>query len=397
MKRSSFSAVVLLTATARQALFACLLVLPLLLGCSSGSDGGIDFADPVEPAPEPEPEPEPEPVVTAFQEIIDQGIIRYLGLYTPMLSEPDGDIVNHSFGAGDGPLCIDGSEFTMATRDAGSEDLVIFLQGGGACWSTFCAATQSAEAGIPSLGILDPDRDNNPVRDWNQVYLPYCDGGLHASDRDSDSDGDGVDDRFQRGLHNLSASLDVAVSTFPSPRRILLIGNSAGGLGTTFALPLVRYMYPEAPIELVNDSGVGVARPGDPSFIQLLMDDWNSGAFIPDSCEDCIADDGHLSNYHIWQMDEDENLRRGMLSYSRDTTFADFFLGIGKDAFEVALLEEMQKLEDAHPDRQRSWIPAGADHTFVLLEPDKTAGGVPVMDWISAMLDDSDDWRSVKD
>ena len=342
-------------------------------------------------------EPDPEPVVLAFQEIIDQGIIRYLGEYTPMLSEPDGDIVNHSFGAGDGPLCIDGSEYTMATRDVGAEELVIFLQGGGACWSTFCAATQNAAPGIPMIGILDPDRDNNPVKDWNQVYLPYCDGGIHTSDRDSDSDGDGADDRFQRGLHNLSAALDVAINTFPEPSRILLIGNSAGGMGTTFSLPLVRYLYPDVPIDLVNDSGVGVLRPGEPEFIRMVMDDWNSSAFLPESCADCISEDGHLTNYHIWQMNEDENLRRGMLSYSRDTTFADFFLQIGKDAFEVALLEEMQKLEDAHPDRQRSWIPAGADHTFVLLEPDKTAGGVPVMDWISAMLDASDDWVSVKD
>lgn len=373
--------------TRKYALCVCLLSLSILAACSDSSDKTRS-----------EPEPAlPEPTVAAFQELYDQGVTRYLGEYTPMLSEADGDIVNHSFGAGDGPLCIEGTEYTMATRDAGSQDLVIFLNGGGACWSEFCAANKEAEKGIPVAGILDPGRDDNPVRDWNQVYLPYCDGGLHASDRDSDSDGDGVDDRFQRGLHNLSAALDVAVNTFPAPRRILLTGASGGGLGTTWALPLVRYVYPDTPIDLVNDSGVGIGRPDDPSFLELLVEDWNLSAFIPESCENCIPEDGHFTDYHIWQMNEDENLRRGMLSYSRDTTFADFFLQIGKDAFEVALFEEMQQLDDAHPERQHSWIPAGEDHTFITREPDQTAGGIPVLDWIGAMLDGSDDWVSVQD
>jgi hypothetical protein len=80
-------------------------------------------------------------------------------------------------------------------------------------------------------------------------------------------------------------------------------------------------------------------------------------------------------------MDEASNFRRGMLSYNRDSTIADFFLMIGQDAFEEAFYEEMQELEDAHPDRQRSWIPAGSDHTVLQRAPDETAGGVAMMGW----------------
>tara|TARA_R110002110_G_scaffold205066_1_gene416644 strand:+ start:37356 stop:38486 length:1131 start_codon:yes stop_codon:yes gene_type:complete len=358
-----------------------LLASALLAGCSDSSDNSST-------AP---------PAATPFQEIYDQGVIRYLGEYTPMLSEADGDIVNHSFGAGDGPLCLNGSEYSMATRDAGAEELVIFLEGGGACWSEFCAATTEVTPGMPSAGLLDPTRANNPVKDWNVAYVPYCDGGIHGSDKDTDTDGDGQADLLQRGLHNLSAALDVAVATFPAPTRILLTGQSAGGLGTTLALPLVRYLYPDVPIEIVNDSGVGIARPDQPEFVELLISDWNFGAFFPESCTDCISPDGHLSNYHIWQLDQDPTLRRSMLSYTRDTVFADVFLMIGKDAFEEILPVQMQKLEDAHPDRMRSWVPAGAGHTFLVAEPDQTAGGVPLMDFIAAMLNGSGDWVSVSD
>ena len=366
-----------------RALLLYALMLPFLIACSSSNNNNKNwgFGDDSEP----------------FFELYEQGINRYLGIYTPMSSEQKANIITHTFGGGDGPLCLDGSEYRMATRDAGSEDLVIFLQGGGACWSTFCAANESAEEGIPEIGLLDPDRSNNPVKDWNLVYLPYCDGGLHASDRDNDYDNDGTFESPQRGLHNLSAALDVAVSTFPNPRRILLSGASGGGFGTTFALPLVRALYPDIAIDVVNDSGVGVAKPGQPEFLEMLLNDWNLGAFIAASCPDCLDDDGHLTNFLVWQFDQDPNVRRGILSYTQDTVLADFFLAIGGPAFEEALFPELAQMEEAHPDRVRSWVPAGNGHTFVQAEPDKTAGGVPVMDWIAAMLDKSDDWESVKD
>lgn len=356
-----------------------------LAGCSDGSDRSTTPPAPIEPAAAP------------FQELFDQGIGRYQGEYTPMSSEEVGGIFTHTFGAGDGPLCIDGSEFRMATLDASSEDLVIFLQGGGACWSELCAANTSASTGIPQFGILDPSREDNPVQDWNVAYFPYCDGGLHASDRDTDTDGSGDADRFQRGLHNLSAGLDVTLANFPSPRRVVLMGASAGGLGTSLALPLVRQIYPDVPIDVVNDSGVGIARPNGPAFVELLSNDWNIGAFFPESCDNCISEDGHFSNYHIWQMQQDENVRRGMLTYSRDTVFGNVFLQIGLDAWEEIVFPEMQKLEDAHPQRSRYWIPSGEGHTFVQAEPDTTAGGVALMEWITLMLDGSDDWVSARD
>jgi hypothetical protein len=340
-----------------------------------------------------------------FAELIDSGIARYLGMYTPMTSETlEGGVVAHAFGTGDGPLCLDGSEYRMATYDQGSDELVIFLQGGGACSTKFCSATQSAETGIPQVGILDPDREDNPVKSWNQVYLPYCDGGLHASDADNDYDGDGTPETRQRGLHNLSASLDVAVNAFPSPSRILLTGASAGAYGTTFALPLVRHLYPDVPIELVNDSGVGIGVPDDQGYLMVLMNDWNQNAFIPADCSGlpCLGEDGHLSDYQSWQLDVDTLTRRSYLSSKRDTVIADAFLQIGGSAHEAALIPELADMEARHPARVRSWVIDGNAHTYVQRDPETTSGvgingGVSVFDFIRAQLDDSPDWVSVSD
>ncbi|WP_241521202.1 pectinacetylesterase family protein [Kineobactrum sediminis] len=360
-------------------------MLPLLVACSDSSDSPVQ--PPVEVVPE----------VAPFQELYDQGIDRYLGIYTPMLSETDGDIVNHSFGSGDGPLCLTGGEYTMATRDTGSEDLVIFLQGGGACWSDLCLATEQAAPGIPPFGILDPARADNPVADWNTVYLPYCDGSLHAGDQDVDTDDDGEADRFHRGLHNLSASLDVAVSTFPAPRKILLTGISGGAFGTTYAMPLVRKLYPNVPIELINDSGIGLGRQDDRSFIEQLLDEWNANAFFPESCETCIGDDGHITDYHKYQLSEDDNFRLGMMSYTRDAVIAGVFVRIPPEEFEAALRGELDDLEAAYPERVRSFVATGTEHTFLLGDLQKTGGGTAVADWVSAMLEGAGGWETTRD
>ena len=353
----------------------------------SAAPGGNNASQPVAPASSP------------YQELVDQGVTRYLGMYTPMLSEADGDgdIVNHSFGAGDGPLCINGSEFTMATRDQGSDELLIFLQGGGACWPGLNACAEEATKGIPKGGLLNPDQANNPVASWSTVYVPYCDGGLHGSDRDRDDDGDGELDRFQRGLHNLSAALDVAVRTFPAPRRIVLAGISAGGFGTTFALPLVRQLYPDIPIEAINDSGLGILRPGEPEFASQRFDDWNSRAFLPASCETCIGDDGHTTDIHKWLLEQDDNFTLGMMSYTRDTVISVTFTGAGGKVFERELIAELENLEAAFPQRVRSFVAAGPAHTFLLGSLVTTSGAVTVADWVTAMLEGSADWVSTSD
>jgi len=331
-----------------------------------------------------------------FQELYDQGIDRYLGMYTPMLSEVNGNTTDHVFGTGDGPLCQDETSYIMSTRDMGSEDLVIYLQGGGACWSEFCMSIETATPGIPKAGILDPELAENPMKDWNVAFFNYCDGGLFASDRDWGPVGGHLDNRKQRGLHNLSAGLDVTARAFPQPRRIVLTGISGGGFGTIFALPLVRKVYPDVPIDVLNDSGVGVGREGQPEFIELLTSDWNMSAFLPDSCgSDCYAN-GHFTPYIDWQMQQDPSHKQGMMSYKEDFVLAVTFTQVGAEAFEQSLLSELDKLESNHPERVASFVADSAEHTFLLYDLGVTAGGVSVTDWVSAFLMD-EGWETTID
>jgi len=372
------------------AALALLLSLAVLLVQCSGGGGGGDVSPPITQQPVVEPEP--------FAEIFRQGIAQYQGVYSPMLAESDSGHITHTFGAGNGPLCFEGDEYKLSTRDMGSQDLLIFLQGGGACWSDICSCNIDATHDVPHQGILDPESPQNPFKAWNMVFLPYCDGSHFAGDRDFDvdDDDDGAFDHhhYQRGLKNLSAGLDVAANAFPAPRRVVIAGVSAGGFATAYALPLVRRLYPDVRIYVINDSGVGVLPPG---IMGKMLSEWNAEKFIPSSCLDCTTQDGHFSNYYRWQLSEDPRLRLGMMSYTRDTVIADGFSDMGGDLFEQVLATEMAGIEEAYPGRMHYFMPSGTFHTFLLGSLQVTAGGMTVAEWIAAMLDDSPEWTSKSD
>ena len=148
------------------------LVSTVVLSACSGSSGS-GSAPPSGPPAAPAPQPSAEPI--PFEALYEQGVDQYLGDFTPMLSETSGDIVQHTFGTGEGTRCLLGDDYTMATREGSSSELMIFLEGGGACNSLLCQATTVALPGMPRFGILNPETASNPARDFNVAYLPYCD------------------------------------------------------------------------------------------------------------------------------------------------------------------------------------------------------------------------------
>lgn len=328
-----------------------------------------------------------------FQELYDQGIDKYLSVFSPTSSEVvSPGITEHSFTGIDAPICYTGNEFSMFTRDGSSNNLLIFLQGGGFCSPSACEAI---ETGIPfiNFGILNPSDPENPAASYDVGYVPYCDGSGMMGDNEVDSDGDGVNDRFFRGVQNLSASLDVIFQTYPSPDRLLLAGNSAGGFAVHAALPLVRKLYPELEIIMINDSGQGITNPGG---MERLIDYWNARAFFPASCTNCIGTDGNLTDYHKYQLTQDSNIRLAYISSKQDATFATIVTG-GGNAFEAQLLEAASELNTAFPERFQSLIANGDEHTFIIKSFSYQVGGTTVRTWISDMLNEVESWVSLVD
>lgn len=328
-----------------------------------------------------------------FQELYDQGIDRYLGVFTPTSSTiVSPGVTEHIFSGIDAPICFTGNQFSMFTRDGSSNNLLIFLQGGGFCSPFDCGAVEEGLPLVP-FGILSAMDTQNPTANFNVGYVPYCDGSGMMGDNEVDSDGDGVDDRFFKGIQNLSASLDVIAQTYSSPDKIVLAGNSAGGFAVHAALPLVRKLYPEVLIEVINDSGVGILDPGG---MQTLISYWNAGAFFPESCTDCIGADGNLTDYHKYQLAQDPNIRMAYISSKQDATFAALIAG-GGEAFEAQLIEATNELNTAYPDRFNSLIADGDEHTFLIRDFTFQVSNTDVRSWVDDMVSGSSNWNSIID
>ncbi len=297
------------------------------------------------------------------------GLDRYRGTTEAASEEEVDGVTTTTFTTQSGPRCLRGEPFRAATREGASDDLLIFLQGGGACWSQFCLAVTKAPPGMPTVDVLDPTLPWNPFRDHDVAYAPYCDASLFSGDTEIDEDGDGVTDRYHRGLANLSATLDLAQERFPSPPRVVLSGSSGGAYGTILGAILVRSVFPDAEVVLLADSGTGVARgSSDPSYVRDLLDEIGASGFLPPDCPDCLAD-GNVTGVLDWWMQQDTALRVGVFSSWYDSIIGDVFLQLPPATFRDELASATSALHAAYPDRYRRFVVDGRMHTTLLGDP----------------------------
>jgi hypothetical protein len=303
----------------------------------------------------------------------DLGLTEHLGRAEPVETIERGDAITYEFDPADGPVCMRGAPFRASVRDVPGDELFIFLQGGGACWSEFCLAVTTAPPGIPDVNVLDRALPENPFADFDVLYVPYCDGSLFSGSNELDDDGDGTPERLHHGLENLSAALTVAHHHFPAPRRVVLAGSSGGGFGTILASFLVRYVYPDAPILVLNDAGLGVVRGEDPAFVDGLLDELNARRFVPPDCPDCVGD-GHITGFVRYFLDRDPNVRIAAISSWDDLVIGDLFLKLEPSTWRDSLRDETDALHAAHPDRYRRFFFAGRAHTALLGDPTGIVG-----------------------
>jgi hypothetical protein len=292
-----------------------------------------------------------------------------------------------------GPACIVGTPYSVLTKEGDPDKLLIFLQGGGACWQNFYQCSSSASDGArPPFGVFDSSNPDNPFADYSIVYMPYCDGSAFGGDNDVDDPTweafTGQPTRFHRGVQNLSAGMDVAGATFPPTKKmkITVMGHSAGGVGVAaFAPFLTRFVYGNGPdLTVFNDAGpiaVNLGTPAPPPFFCADLScfsvlarafDWDFAQFYPQSCIDdgrCNAF-GQQTGIIDWRLDNDSTIREAFYETDADGTNRFFAQGDGGAmdplVYRDLILTEHGALHDAHPKRYKRFIVSG----------DNTHGGV---------------------
>ena len=366
----------------------------------------------------------------ALEELSAAGVNKYLGEFTPVSTQDVGDgWVKHSFDPanGEGPLCIDGSTYSVFTRKGKDRrKLLIMLQVGGACWEGLYRCSESTEGQEPPterVGIWDFDRKANPFARYSIVYMPYCDGSVFVGDNtvvdpafDSENGIDGV--RHHRGLRNLSAGMDVARATFKQVKRITVAGSSAGGVGATaFAPFLVRFLYGNKVkrFTVFNDAGPIAISLDSQDAIAARANDWQFEKFYPASCTDCSAF-GQATAIVKWRLDNDSRIREAFYETDADATnigFASvnlpglfdplppiipFPTGLSQNQYRDLIVDTHAEVNEAYPKRYKRFIVSGDTSHTALQTPlfyTQDANGVLLYKWTKSFIAGKKSWWDI--
>lgn len=352
-----------------------------------------------------------------------------------------------------GTMCRDGSPTGIALNlNPSSKNLVIYLEGGGACFNlTTCIANPAcftppavttdggasgAEGGAGAAdgaapppacagfltfdsrltgttgsgGIFNRADAANPVKDWNFVYVPFCTGDLHGG-LNTDVTVAGVAGKQQFvGYANMQRDLARLVPTFPSLTKVLLTGISAGGFGAAINYPQTAKAFAPVPVYSLDDSGPPMSDPYLASCLQSEQATlWGLDKTLLVNCgPDCADHNNYSIDAVIHTVREYPNIPFGLIEDTDDNTITTFYgYGANKCAstfiptavtgpqFTAGLLDERTKLAAAGVHNAGSYIFQDTRHTTLAgaYFDTQTAGGdagpqVKLTDWVTTLVND---------
>ncbi len=180
-------------------------------------------------------------------------------------------------------VCSDGSPFRFYVCPGNPKKLVIFFQGGGACWDagTCAAGIHRARVEVDELraaqGMHARWNFDNPFRGWTFVWIPYCSADIFWGDAvRTYAPGLTV---HHRGANNARAALLWAYARVPDPEVVAVVGRSAGAYGSLMWAPHAMRRYPRARVVQMGDVGAGVMTD---AFGRQGFDTWNIAGALPE-------------------------------------------------------------------------------------------------------------------
>src|SRR5450755_3874728 len=129
-------------------------------------------------------------------------------------------------------------------RSDTSADVLVFFEGGGACWDTgSCFQANAAvqiqdgfdantlQADLHYFPFVRTDQ-THPLSAPTYIYVPYCTGDLHAGQKVMTYDVGGTPTRVHHvGATNTQVMVDRVHAALPDAQKVWVVGQSAGGYG----------------------------------------------------------------------------------------------------------------------------------------------------------------------
>ena len=234
-----------------------------------------------------------------------------------------------------GTLCMNGQTAGFGiSMNPDSKNLMIYLEGGGACFNDACDFSAFNIPFIPPPdGIFNRNNPTNPIKDWSMVYVPYCTGDIHGGDRDTMLGGQV---RKFRGYRNITKYLEQWVPTFPDMDNVLLTGISAGGFGAGLnGVQVADAFGPGPQMIVIDDSGPPMANDVIPPCLQQTFRDvWGLDETVLAECgNDCPDPNDFASGLIDHTFNKHPDIRFALFSNTADIvirTFMSFGYGNGQ-------------------------------------------------------------------
>lgn len=305
--------------------------------------------------------------------------------------------------------CHDGSATGIGVNPGTSTNVVVYMNGGGACWDyQTCFVLRTAAlgpygatqfnqqtAGLPAGTIFDRGDPANPFKDWSFVFVPYCTGDLHGGDNVASYMNNGTTMQFHhKGRANLEAEVPRIAGTWPSPGKLVVTGSSAGGYGAAINYDLFRRYWPTGASYMLDDSGPPLLPDDAPAlagFVKSWYTSWNLGKAIDPLCPDCMNDLSQLATATSRKYPND---RMALLSSEQDQTIRGYAL-LSANGFQTALNNMATTVLDPLAN-YRYFFVAGQTHTMLGAPAGFSQQGTSLKTWITQMVNDDAGWKTLK-
>ncbi|MBI1258479.1 MAG: hypothetical protein GC204_13510 [Chloroflexi bacterium] len=282
---------------------------------------------------------------------------------------------------GGGAVCARGTPYTFFVRAGDPKKLLIFFEGGGACWNDetcapnsglFDEVVEGGEANAYNQGILATANPENPLAGYTTIFVTYCTGDYHLGTKEVTYSNGTVE---HKGSVDATAALNWTFANYKAPSDIVIAGCSAGAIGSIYYAPTVARHYRSARLTQFGDAGVGVINP-----------DW--GGFDVWGVKNRRASpDQYIASLYTGASRSYPRDRFGEYTTYNDSTQTNYYVLTGAVmAWPLAMeasLAGLQKRSNFH-----SFVGAGSEHCVTTSDRfySEAVDGLRFRDWFAALV-----------
>ncbi len=274
--------------------------------------------------------------------------------------------------------------------------LLVYFQGGGACWDAATCAPGSGyfDSSVTAedspmnyrFGIFDLTNAENPFKDYSMVFVPACTGDVHWGDNVKTHQG--VDGQaftiYHKGFVNGSAALEWAYANITAPESVFVTGGSGGSIGSAAFAPYLIEHYSKSKVIQLGDS-YAMIFPGPIDLQSEFRAHDNFPDWIPALAE-IQPEQFRMADYYAAIANYYPDHIFAQYNTLHDSSQASFYMALGGEAGEFEKDLEAS-LESIHAQAQnfRSYTASGNQHeilsvaTFYTQEED----GIRFLDWVA--------------